>query len=319
MESLAPEVEPFGIHTMIVNPGFFRTELLTKESTNYAEPSIEDYAERNPPSASSGRARTAGSRRPGQARPGAADHRRAGAAAVPLHRRRRRDRAGRAAGRRSFRRRSRPSATSRRRSRSTRCRHEPRRGDHGRVLGHRRGDGESIVAAANRVQERSAARTSSSTTPADAHSPVRLRPARRAPAHGRDQPARRNDSHGGLPRPAPRERARRPGERLVGCRSRRARGLRRVRSDQVGDQRLVGGAARRASARHPRNRHRARRHHDRAHRSHHRPRQQASEQGSDGRNGHPAQDIADVIAFAVGRPQRVTLNEILVRPTAQAM
>jgi NAD(P)-dependent dehydrogenase (short-subunit alcohol dehydrogenase family) len=47
MESLAPEVEPFGIHTTIVNPGFFRTELLTKQSTNYAEPSIEDYAGRN--------------------------------------------------------------------------------------------------------------------------------------------------------------------------------------------------------------------------------------------------------------------------------
>jgi NAD(P)-dependent dehydrogenase (short-subunit alcohol dehydrogenase family) len=47
MESLAPEVEPFGIHTTIVNPGFFRTELLTTESTNYATPSIEDYAERN--------------------------------------------------------------------------------------------------------------------------------------------------------------------------------------------------------------------------------------------------------------------------------
>jgi NAD(P)-dependent dehydrogenase (short-subunit alcohol dehydrogenase family) len=47
MESLAPEVGPFGIHTTIVNPGFFRTQLLTKESTNYATPSIEDYAERN--------------------------------------------------------------------------------------------------------------------------------------------------------------------------------------------------------------------------------------------------------------------------------
>jgi NAD(P)-dependent dehydrogenase (short-subunit alcohol dehydrogenase family) len=47
MESLAPEVEPFGIHTTIVNPGFFRTELLTKESTNYATPSVADYAERN--------------------------------------------------------------------------------------------------------------------------------------------------------------------------------------------------------------------------------------------------------------------------------
>src|SRR5918995_7051132 len=28
-------------------PGFFRTELLTKESTNYAPAAIEDYAERN--------------------------------------------------------------------------------------------------------------------------------------------------------------------------------------------------------------------------------------------------------------------------------
>jgi NAD(P)-dependent dehydrogenase (short-subunit alcohol dehydrogenase family) len=47
MESLAPEVEPLGIHTTIVNPGFFRTELLTTESTNYATASIEDYAQRN--------------------------------------------------------------------------------------------------------------------------------------------------------------------------------------------------------------------------------------------------------------------------------
>ena len=47
MESLAPEIEPFGIHTTVVNPGFFRTELLTKESTNYAEATIEDYAESN--------------------------------------------------------------------------------------------------------------------------------------------------------------------------------------------------------------------------------------------------------------------------------
>lgn len=47
MESLAPELEPFGIHTTVVNPGFFRTELLTPESTNYAPTSIDDYAERN--------------------------------------------------------------------------------------------------------------------------------------------------------------------------------------------------------------------------------------------------------------------------------
>lgn len=46
MESLTPEVEPFGIRTMLVEPGFFRTELLTPESTQYAAPSIEDYADR---------------------------------------------------------------------------------------------------------------------------------------------------------------------------------------------------------------------------------------------------------------------------------
>ena len=46
MESLAPEVAPFGIRTMLVEPGFFRTELLTPESTKYAASSIEDYAER---------------------------------------------------------------------------------------------------------------------------------------------------------------------------------------------------------------------------------------------------------------------------------
>jgi NADP-dependent 3-hydroxy acid dehydrogenase YdfG len=33
----------------------------------------------------------------------------------------------------------------------------------------------------------------------------------------------------------------------------------------------------------------------------------------------PARDIAEVISFAVSRPKRVTLNEILVRPTVQAM
>jgi NAD(P)-dependent dehydrogenase (short-subunit alcohol dehydrogenase family) len=46
MESLTPEVAPFGVRTMVVEPGFFRTELLTPESTSYAEPSIEDYTER---------------------------------------------------------------------------------------------------------------------------------------------------------------------------------------------------------------------------------------------------------------------------------
>src|SRR5256714_2291924 len=46
MESLAPEIAPFGIHTMLVEPGFFRTELLTPDSTTYAKTSIDDYAER---------------------------------------------------------------------------------------------------------------------------------------------------------------------------------------------------------------------------------------------------------------------------------
>jgi NAD(P)-dependent dehydrogenase (short-subunit alcohol dehydrogenase family) len=46
MESLRFEIEPFGIHTTIVEPGFFRTELLTNDSTAYADLSIDDYAER---------------------------------------------------------------------------------------------------------------------------------------------------------------------------------------------------------------------------------------------------------------------------------
>jgi NAD(P)-dependent dehydrogenase (short-subunit alcohol dehydrogenase family) len=45
MESLAGEVQPFGIRTMIVEPGFFRTELLTPESTTFGELSIDDYDE----------------------------------------------------------------------------------------------------------------------------------------------------------------------------------------------------------------------------------------------------------------------------------
>jgi NAD(P)-dependent dehydrogenase (short-subunit alcohol dehydrogenase family) len=46
MESLHAEIAPFGITTTVVNPGFFRTELLTEQSTQYAEPSIKDYDER---------------------------------------------------------------------------------------------------------------------------------------------------------------------------------------------------------------------------------------------------------------------------------
>ena len=46
MESLTPEIAPYGIRTMLVEPGFFRTDLLTPESTTYAEPAIDDYIER---------------------------------------------------------------------------------------------------------------------------------------------------------------------------------------------------------------------------------------------------------------------------------
>ena len=43
VESVQAEVEPFGIEAMIINPGFFRTELLTPESTDYADAAIADY------------------------------------------------------------------------------------------------------------------------------------------------------------------------------------------------------------------------------------------------------------------------------------
>jgi NAD(P)-dependent dehydrogenase (short-subunit alcohol dehydrogenase family) len=43
MQALQVEVAPFGIQTTIINPGFFRTELLTEQSTNYAENPIVDY------------------------------------------------------------------------------------------------------------------------------------------------------------------------------------------------------------------------------------------------------------------------------------
>jgi NAD(P)-dependent dehydrogenase (short-subunit alcohol dehydrogenase family) len=44
MESLTPEVAPFGIRTMLVEPGFFRTELLTNDSTTYAQQTKEIVA-----------------------------------------------------------------------------------------------------------------------------------------------------------------------------------------------------------------------------------------------------------------------------------
>jgi NAD(P)-dependent dehydrogenase (short-subunit alcohol dehydrogenase family) len=47
MESLRFDVEPFGIRTTIVEPGFFRTELLVEgSSTIWPDLSIDDYADR---------------------------------------------------------------------------------------------------------------------------------------------------------------------------------------------------------------------------------------------------------------------------------
>jgi NAD(P)-dependent dehydrogenase (short-subunit alcohol dehydrogenase family) len=46
MESLRYDVEPYGIGTTIVEPGYFRTELLVDGSSIWPELSIDDYAER---------------------------------------------------------------------------------------------------------------------------------------------------------------------------------------------------------------------------------------------------------------------------------
>lgn len=46
MESLRYDVEPYNIRTTVVEPGFFRTELLVDASTTWPEPTIADYAER---------------------------------------------------------------------------------------------------------------------------------------------------------------------------------------------------------------------------------------------------------------------------------
>ncbi|MGH7650137.1 MAG: SDR family NAD(P)-dependent oxidoreductase [Gemmatimonadaceae bacterium] len=46
MEALQAEIAPFGISTTVVDPGFFRTDLLSRESTQYAAATIADYTER---------------------------------------------------------------------------------------------------------------------------------------------------------------------------------------------------------------------------------------------------------------------------------
>jgi NAD(P)-dependent dehydrogenase (short-subunit alcohol dehydrogenase family) len=46
IESLAQEVADFGIRSMLVEPGFFRTDLLSAGSTTYASSSVKDYVAR---------------------------------------------------------------------------------------------------------------------------------------------------------------------------------------------------------------------------------------------------------------------------------
>src|SRR3954449_7455523 len=46
MQSLQAEIAAVGLAAAPVDPGFFRSDLLTEQSTNYAEPSISDYDER---------------------------------------------------------------------------------------------------------------------------------------------------------------------------------------------------------------------------------------------------------------------------------
>jgi NAD(P)-dependent dehydrogenase (short-subunit alcohol dehydrogenase family) len=47
MGALAQEIEPFGIRTTIVNPGFFRTDLIRLVPALWPQQSIDDYAERS--------------------------------------------------------------------------------------------------------------------------------------------------------------------------------------------------------------------------------------------------------------------------------
>lgn len=46
-ESLAAEIAPFGIRTMLVEPGYFRTGILGADSITFAQPNIADYADRS--------------------------------------------------------------------------------------------------------------------------------------------------------------------------------------------------------------------------------------------------------------------------------
>jgi NAD(P)-dependent dehydrogenase (short-subunit alcohol dehydrogenase family) len=96
MQSMQDEIEPFGINTDTVNPGFFRTELLTEESTNFAERAIDDYNERRAKQMEIWKATTVSSLATREARTGTDCHLNSGKPASSLHCRRRCSRHSRA-------------------------------------------------------------------------------------------------------------------------------------------------------------------------------------------------------------------------------
>ena len=96
---LAYDVEPFNIRTTIVEPGFFRTDLLVDSSTTWADLSIDDYAERT--AATKKQWQSMNGQQPGDPAKLAAalpDDRRPGQAPGALRRRSRRDRRRRCQG-----------------------------------------------------------------------------------------------------------------------------------------------------------------------------------------------------------------------------
>ena len=97
--AVAHEVEPFGIRIVVVEPGFFRTDLLDARNARYGGSTIEDYAAEGSAEAmwSGLRRRPAGRSR--EARRPAGEVRRDGESAAAVPRRQRRRRGGHASAR----------------------------------------------------------------------------------------------------------------------------------------------------------------------------------------------------------------------------
>ncbi len=108
----------------------------------------------------------------------------------------------------------------------------------------------------------------------DAAGSVRHRSAQRSQAHGRGQPARRDDRHGGIPVRSFAQGGGDLDQHFLRRRPDRSRRQRRLRRDEVGHERLVGGTATGTATRHPRHPHRTRSRGHRADRPHHRRRHQ---------------------------------------------